>query len=42
MTNRASIVATIQPSSDALSMDRVVKLFSMAFEQMCGLVRSTS
>jgi len=30
-------VITIEPSADALSMEEVVKLFSMAFEQVCAL-----
>ena len=36
-TNRTAIVATIEPASDALSMEKVVKLFSAAFEQICGV-----
>jgi hypothetical protein len=36
-TNRTAIVATIESASDALSMERVVKLFSTAFEQVCAL-----
>ena len=36
-TNRTAIVATIEPASDALSMEEAVKLFSTAFEQICGL-----
>jgi len=36
-TNRTAIVATIEPASDALSMEKVVKLFSTAFEQVCAL-----
>ena len=36
-TNRTAIVATIEPASDALSMEKVVKLFSTAFEQACAL-----
>jgi len=30
-------VITIEPSADALSMGEVVRLFSGAFEQICGL-----
>jgi len=30
-------VITIEPSADALSVEEVVKLFSTAFEQICGL-----
>jgi hypothetical protein len=30
-------VITIEPSADALSVEEVVKLFSMAFEQVCAL-----
>jgi hypothetical protein len=36
-TNRTAIVATIEPASDALSMEKVVKFFSTAFEQVCAL-----
>jgi len=32
-----AIVHTIEPASDALSMEQVVRLFSRAFEQICGL-----
>jgi len=32
-----AIVHTIEPASDALSMEEVVRLFSRAFEQICGL-----
>jgi hypothetical protein len=33
----SAIVSTIEPSKDALSMEKVVKLFTTAFEQICGL-----
>ena len=33
-TMRGSFVQQIEPSPDALSMEEVVKLFSMAFEQI--------
>ena len=33
----AAIVKTIEPASDVLSMDEIVKLFSTAFKQICGL-----
>ena len=33
----SAIVSTIEPSEDALSMEDVVKFFSTAFEQICGL-----
>ena len=33
----SAIVSTIEPSEDALSMEEVVKLFSTAFKQICGL-----
>jgi hypothetical protein len=36
-TNRTAIVETIEPASDALSMEKVVKLFSTAFERICTL-----
>jgi len=36
-TIRGSFVQQIEPSPDALSMEEVVKLFSTAFEQICGL-----
>jgi hypothetical protein len=36
-TNRTAIVATNEPASDALSMDKVVKLFNTAFEQVSAL-----
>jgi TRAP-type uncharacterized transport system substrate-binding protein len=36
-TNRTAIVATIEPASDTLSMEKVLKLFSTAFEQACAL-----
>ena len=32
-----TIVHTIEPASDALSMEEVVRLFSTAFKQICGL-----
>ena len=32
-----AIVHTIESASDALSMEEVVKLFSTAFKQICGL-----
>jgi hypothetical protein len=32
-----TIVETIEPSEDALSVEDVVKFFSTAFEQICGL-----
>jgi hypothetical protein len=31
-----AIVHTIEPASDALSMEEVVRLFSRAFKQICG------
>ena len=31
-----AIVHTIEPASDALSMEEVVRLFSTAFKQICG------
>jgi hypothetical protein len=36
-TRQKSIVATIQPSQKTLSMEEVVRLFSRAFKQICGL-----
>ena len=36
-TKHTAIVETIQPASDALSMEEVVKLFSTAFKQICEL-----
>ena len=36
-TIRGVFVQQIEPSPDALSMEEVVKLFSMAFEQIRGL-----
>jgi hypothetical protein len=36
-SNPGAIVHTIEPAEDAMSMERVVKLFSTAFEQICGL-----
>jgi len=36
-TKHMAIVQTIEPAQDALSMDEVVKLFSTAFKQICGL-----
>jgi hypothetical protein len=34
-TSPAAIVHTIEPAQEAMSMDRVVKLFTMAFEEIC-------
>jgi hypothetical protein len=36
-TRQKTFVETIEPSESALSMEDVVKLFSRAFEQICGL-----
>ena len=36
-TRQKAFVETIEPSEDVLSMEEVVKLFSTAFEQICGL-----
>jgi hypothetical protein len=36
-TNRTVIVNTIEPASDVLSMDEIVKRFSTAFIQICEL-----
>jgi len=36
-TKNTAIVQTIEPAPDALSMEEVVKLFSTAFNQICGL-----
>jgi hypothetical protein len=36
-TKNSAIVQTIEPAKEALSMEEVVKLFSTAFEQTCGL-----
>ena len=36
-TKNTAIVQTIEPAPDALSMEEVVKLFSTAFKQICGL-----
>ena len=36
-SHHRAIVATIQQASDALSIEKVVKLFSTASEQICGL-----
>jgi len=37
ITKPGAKVITIEPSQDALSMESVVKLFSTAFKQICGL-----
>ena len=34
---RMAIVQTIEPAEKAMSMERVVKLFTTAFEQICAL-----
>jgi hypothetical protein len=36
-TIRGSFVQQIEPAKDAMRMEEVVKLFSAAFEQICGL-----
>jgi hypothetical protein len=33
----SAIVSTVEPSKDTLKMEEVVKRFSTAFEQICGL-----
>jgi len=38
VTTKASAkVVTIEPAQDALAMDKVVRLFSTAFEQICSM-----
>jgi len=37
VSRQKTFVETIEPSVDALSMEKVVKLFSTAFEQIYGL-----
>ena len=37
MARQKAFVETIEPSEDVLSMEEVVKLFSAAFKQVCGL-----
>ena len=37
VARQKTIVETIEPSEDALSMEDVVKFFSTAFEQIYGL-----
>ncbi|MFZ0965439.1 MAG: hypothetical protein WAN82_02290 [Candidatus Bathyarchaeia archaeon] len=37
MARQKAFVETIEPSEDVLSMEEVVKLFSTAFKQICGL-----
>ncbi|KPV64497.1 MAG: hypothetical protein AOA65_0956 [Candidatus Bathyarchaeota archaeon BA1] len=36
-TKPATIVAAIEPAQQAMPMERIVKLFTTAFEQICGL-----
>jgi hypothetical protein len=34
---RTAIVSTIEPAQNALTMERAVKLFTTAFEQICAM-----
>jgi hypothetical protein len=36
-TIRGSFVQQIEPAKDAMRMEEAVRLFSMAFEQVCAL-----
>jgi hypothetical protein len=37
MSKSKTFVETIEPSAEALSIERIVKLLSTAFEQVCAL-----